>query len=70
MIPNMGAVFIVKRLLVLSFRGNTSSELVDQGYKNRIKRGSYLNPSICRNGVDHYLVNTSFEYFLGMSVVK
>ncbi len=39
-------------------------------YKNPVIPGFYPDPSICRKGEDYYLVNSSFEYFSGDSVVS
>lgn len=35
-------------------------------YQNPVIPGFYPDPSICRNGDDYYLVNSSFEFFPGI----
>jgi len=37
-------------------------------YMNPILRGGYPDPSICRDGDDYYIVNSSFEYFPGLPI--
>ncbi|HUJ42275.1 MAG TPA: family 43 glycosylhydrolase, partial [Opitutaceae bacterium] len=38
------------------------------GYRHPILAGSHPDPSICRVGGDHYLVNSSFAYFPGIPI--
>ena len=40
-----------------------------QGYQNPVIPGFHPDPSICRAGDDFYLVNSSFQYFPGRTVV-
>ena len=37
-------------------------------YSNPILRGFYPDPSICRVGMDYYLVTSTFEYFPGLPI--
>jgi alpha-N-arabinofuranosidase len=38
------------------------------GFTNPILPGGYPDPSICRDGEDFYLVNSTFEYFPGLPI--
>jgi alpha-N-arabinofuranosidase len=37
-------------------------------YRNPVIPGYHPDPSICRDGTDYYLVNSSFEYFPGVPI--
>ena len=45
-----------------------SSESQVGTFTNPILNGGYPDPSICRNGDDFYLVNSTFEYFPGLPI--
>ena len=45
-----------------------ASEQARAEYTNPILAGGYPDPSICRDGDDFYLVNSSFEYFPGLPI--
>lgn len=40
------------------------------GFSNPIIAGFYPDPSICRVGVDYYLVTSTFEYFPGVPIFR
>ena len=42
----------------------------ERTFANPILPGMYPDPSICRVGADFYLVNSSFEYFPGVPIVR
>jgi alpha-N-arabinofuranosidase len=39
-----------------------------QGYRNPVLPGFHADPSVCTNGEDFYLVNSTFQYFPGVPV--
>lgn len=39
-----------------------------QGFKNPVLPGFHADPSVCTNGEDFYLVNSTFQYFPGVPV--
>lgn len=39
-----------------------------QGFTNPVLPGFHADPSVCSNGEDFYLVNSTFQYFPGVPV--
>ncbi|MCQ2974057.1 MAG: glycoside hydrolase family 43 protein [Bacteroidales bacterium] len=61
----------MKKLLILTlilFLTFSVSFVYSQGYRNPILPGFHADPSVCRNGDDFYLVNSTFQYFPGVPV--
>ena len=50
--------------LLLAAHGHAAAEY----YLNPILPGAHPDPSICRDGDDYYIVNSTFEYFPGLPV--
>lgn len=44
------------------------SVAVGQGFQNPVLPGFHADPSVCRDGDDFYLVNSTFQYFPGVPV--
>jgi xylan 1,4-beta-xylosidase len=56
-------------LMLFCFINICNQPLYGQAYYNNpILKGFYPDPSICRVGVDYYMVNSSFEYFPGVPI--
>lgn len=57
-------------LLVIQclFCMSVMAQTVTHGFKNPVIPGFHPDPSVCRVGDDFYLVNSSFQYFPGVSV--
>ena len=54
---------------VAALSANSSSSESQVGtFTNPILNGGYPDPSICRNGDNFYLVNSTFEYFPGLPI--
>ncbi len=47
-----------------------ADEAAAKTFTNPILRGGYPDPSICRDGNEYYLVNSTFEYFPGLPIHK
>jgi alpha-N-arabinofuranosidase len=70
----------IKKMLVklstcifLLFFGCTLTAIADAqnntfSFTNPVIRGGFPDPSICRDGEDFYVVNSSFEYFPGLPI--
>ena len=57
------SLFLVVGLLIAA-----SSHAGEATYTNPILPGAHPDPSICRDGNDYYIVNSTFEYFPGLPV--
>ena len=59
----------MKRLLfTISIAVIASLNILAQGYRNPVLPGFHADPSVCTNGKDFYLVNSTFQYFPGVPV--
>ncbi len=59
----------MKRLLfTISIAVIASLNILAQGYRNPVLSGFHADPSVCTNGKDFYLVNSTFQYFPGVPV--
>ena len=59
----------MKRLLfILSTAVLVALNLQGQGYTNPVLPGFHADPSVCTDGKDFYLVNSTFQYFPGVPV--
>ena len=55
-------------IFLLSVSHNMLFGQIPTGYKNPVLSGFYPDPSVCRNGDDYYMVNSSFQYFPGVPI--
>ena len=58
----------MKRLLIFSIAAIVSLNILAQGYRNPVLPGFHADPSVCTDGEDFYLVNSTFQYFPGVPV--
>lgn len=61
----MKKIFVASLINLLTF---SASFVYSQGYRNPVLPGFHADPSVCRNGDDFYLVNSTFQYFPGVPV--
>ena len=57
-----------KLLFTISIAVIASLNILAQGYRNPVLPGFHADPSVCTNGKDFYLVNSTFQYFPGVPV--
>lgn len=57
-----------KLLFIISIAVIASLNILAQGYRNPVLPGFHADPSVCTNGKDFYLVNSTFQYFPGVPV--
>ena len=57
-----------KLLFIISIAVIASLNIQAQGYRNPVLPGFHADPSVCTNGKDFYLVNSTFQYFPGVPV--
>lgn len=51
-----------KLLFIISIAVIASLNILAQGYRNPVLPGFHADPSVCTNGKDFYLVNSTFQY--------
>ena len=54
--------------IIVLFIACTANNGSAQGYTNPVLPGFHADPSVCTNGEDFYLVNSTFQYFPGVPV--
>ena len=57
-----------KLLFIISIAVIASLNILAQGYRNPVRPGFHADPSVCTDGKDFYLVNSTFQYFPGVPV--
>ena len=57
-----------KLLFIISIAVIASLNIQAQGYRNPVLPGFHADPSVCSDGKDFYLVNSTFQYFPGVPV--
>lgn len=62
------AALITLAWLAVGGEPGQAQEAGKAAFTNPILRGSFPDPSICRDGDNYYLVNSTFEYFPGLPV--
>ena len=55
-------------ILLVGLLSFSSSPLSAQGFTNPVLPGFHADPSVCTDGEDFYLVNSTFQYFPGVPV--
>ena len=55
-----------KLLFIISIAVIASLSILAQGYRNPVLPGFHADPSVCTDGKDFYLVNSTFQYFPGV----
>lgn len=51
-----------KLLFIISIAVIASLNILAQGYRNPVLPGFHADPSVCTDGKDFYLVNSTFQY--------
>ena len=57
--------FLLSGILAMS-----SMSMSAEGFTNPVLPGFHADPSVCTNGEDFYLVNSTFQYFPGVPVFQ
>ena len=57
-----------KLLFIISIAVIASLNIQAQGYRNPVLPGFHADPSVCSDGKDFYLVNSTFQYFPSVPV--
>lgn len=59
---------LLHKALISCMLGLASITMSAQGFNNPVLPGFHADPSVCTNGEDFYLVNSTFQYFPGVPV--
>ncbi len=59
-----------QKIILVSFIFLSFIKMEGQNYTNPILSGFYPDPSICTDGKNYYLVNSTFAYFPGIPIFK
>lgn len=56
----------IRKTILSGMLAIVSIPMFAQGFSNPVLPGFHADPSVCTNGEDFYLVNSTFQYFHGM----